>query len=56
MAQHVFVGPVSSADLSEITNSNPSSDVVSLADVAVVVCWLGAMVQVCKLSIFCWLM
>ncbi|PKU47733.1 reverse hypothetical protein [Limosa lapponica baueri] len=34
-----------SADLSEIANSKPSSDVVSIADAAVVVCWLGAMVQ-----------
>lgn len=56
VAQHVFVGLVSSADLSEIANSKPSSDVVSLADAAVVACWLGAMVQVCKPSIFCWLM
>lgn len=56
VAQHVFVGIVSSADLSEIVNSKPFSDVVSLADAAVVACWLGAMVQVCKRSIFCWLM
>lgn len=55
MAQHVFVGLVSSTDLSETANSKPSSD-VSLADAAVVACWLGAMVQVCKLSIFFWLM
>lgn len=56
VAQHVFVGLLSSADLSEIANSKPSSDVVSLADAAVVACWLDAMVQVCKLSISCWLM
>lgn len=46
VAQHVFVGIVSSADLSETANSKSSSDVVSLADVAAVVCWLGATVQV----------
>lgn len=51
MAQDVFVGLVSSADLGETANSKPSS-YVSLADEAVVVCWRGAMVQVCKLSIF----
>jgi len=56
VAQHVCVGLVSSADLSEIANTKPSSDGVSLADAAVVACWLGAMVHFCKLSIFCWLL
>lgn len=46
VAQHIFVGFVSSADLNEIANSKFSSDVVSLADAAAVTYWLGAMVQV----------
>lgn len=55
VAQHVFVGFVSSADLNEIANSKSSSD-VSLADAAAEAYWLGAMTQVWKLSISCWLM
>lgn len=46
VAQHVFVGFVSSADLNEIANSKSSSDVVSLADAAAEAYWLAAMVQV----------
>lgn len=46
VVQHVFVGFVSSADLNEIANSKSSSDVVSPADAAAVVYWLGATVQV----------
>lgn len=46
VAQRVFVGFVSSADLNEIASSKSSSDVVSLADAAAEAHWLGATVQV----------